>query len=432
MLQKYEHLLIGTGATRFKTALGLDHPTCAGIKVETYWNNRFTPLPPGIHLLVSEVEGEPRQVKLQQADQADRCFLAAVDDLSHVLLNDGARWGLPTLQPTTTTGLHPDTQIRAYEESYEQNGLRLLFKQGITFFAMNHAQEWVFVRAEPQAVYVTLETNQTRLPRRIVRALEAAHALPTIAPADHAQQLARMQAWWRHGRPLPNLPPTGQLSQLQHLELESKLAVQADFSQSCWQLTTLLQADTIPGFTLYEGDALVRHTYDCVRYLKGKNKLILQGPAYRFAQKANAAVAANSLVLVRAEEKPAYRTIATHALAEEIALQCRRLKPLGDIACHKRKFMVQSLTTGGGYHILIDRCSAPGYPEPALVQIEIECQWKKLPPHGNFTDPIEVAVGEIQQLTEALCQRLPGVQPTQLTKRSWLKQVVNGYTALAA
>jgi hypothetical protein len=444
MMLKYEYLLIGSAAAWVKEAVALRHPTQAGVKVDTYWNNRVTPLPPGIHLAVRATEGAAAVVRIQRPAHADLCLasvceLAEGREMGSALLNGAAQAGLPILQPVTTTGLQPDVRIRFYEEGYEQEELRLIFKQGLAFFALNDQQEMVFLHSEPQAVYLAIETTQNALPSKLVRALEKVNALPAITPADHGQQLVRMQPWWRHGKPLPNLPAKQQIPQLHQLEVESKLAVQAEFSQMSWRLVEWLQQGGLAGFTLYDGDASVRHTHSYIRYLKGKSKLILQGASYRFAQKDRATDRPLSLskgpvsepigelvepaVFVRFEEKPAFRSITTLETACAINQQCQQMKAIGEFYCHKRKFMLQSQVTGGGYHVLIDRSVIAGAPEQPLVQIEVECQWNKLLPSQPIADPMDVAVAEVQQITTALGQALQGVQPTQLTKRAWLKAV---------
>lgn len=107
--------------------------------------------------------------------------------------------------------------------------------------------------------------------------------------------------------------------------------------------------------------------------------------------------------------------------AQTIQARTEELTSLGDLYCHKRKFLVQSEVTGGGYHVLIDYTRALTQPGDALSQIEVECQWKKVPPREPVADPMAIAVAEIEQLTQAICAVLPDLQPTQLTKRGWLK-----------
>lgn len=433
MLRQYEYLLIGGGADLFKAALQLERPVRAGVKTETYWNNRTTPLPPDTHLLLREESGQPSQWQLHLPHQPART-LTLGGDISEDALQQAEEMGLPALQPATSSGLTPDTRLQAYEESYSQEKIDFVFQQGVVHFALNDEKQWVFIGSEPQGVHLTIVSRDTALPARLLKALSAAAALPTIAPAQHAQQLTRMQSWWWGGNRLLNYPPEEQIPAMVELEIESKLAIEGDFSATSWQLSECLRRGEISGFTPYPDDLLVRHTHDVVRYLKGKHKLILQGAAYRFAEKS--LKSAQSLpsrpaqghcpieVMIRNEIKPIYSPVVNLAAANAIQTRMRKLKPVGDLYCHKRKFLLQSAATGGGYHLLIDYSRALACPEESLAQIEVECQWKKMPPRQSYADPVCVAVEEIQQITQAVCNSLRGVAPTQLTKRKWLKRVL--------
>ncbi len=435
MLRHYEYLLIGGGAALFKAAMQLQRPVSAGVKTETYWNNRATPLPPDVHLLLREESGQQPQWQLHQPHHPPlNLMLAANNDISAGALQQAEQMGLPALQPDTTSGLTPDTRLQAYEERYCQEEIAFIFQQGVIHFALNNDKEWVFIGSEPQSVHLTIIAGEAPLPARLVKALTAAAALPTIALAQHAQQLTRMQPWWWGGDRLMNYPADEQIPAMVELEIESKLAVEDNFSAASWQLSECLRRGEISGFTPYPDDLLVRHTHDVVRYLKGKHKLILQGAAYRFGQKSlKSAQALPSRqaqghspieVMIRNEIKPLYSPVINLAAANAIQTRMRKLEPLGDLYCHKRKFLLQSAVTGGGYHVLIDYSRALARPEQTIAQIEVECQWKKMPPRQSYADPVCVAVEEIQQITQALCSRLSGVQPTQLTKRKWLKQTL--------
>lgn len=433
MLRKYEYLLIGGGAAIFKAAMQLDRPVCAGVKTETYWNNRTTPLPPDVHLLLREESGHLSQWQLHQAPYpALNLTLGA--DISADALQQAEEQGLPALQPATSSGLTPDTRLQAYEELYCQEQIEFVFQQGVVYFALNNDKEWVFIGSEPQGVHLTIVSRDAALPTRLLKALSAAAALPTIAPAHHAQQLTRMQPWWWGGDRLLNYPQEDQIPEMVELEIESKLAVEGDFSAASWQLSDCLRWGKIPGFTPYPNNLLVRHTHDVICYLKGQHKLILQGAAYRFGQKS--LKFAQSLsnrqtqshcpieVMIRNEIKPIYSPVVNLVTANDIQTRMQKLKPVGGLYCHKRKFLLQSAVTGGGYHVLIDYSRALAKPEESLAQIEVECQWKKMPPRQIYADPVCVAVEEIQQITQAVCNNLRGVAPTQLTKRKWLKQVL--------
>lgn len=437
-MYKHEYLLIGSGVNRFKTALGLHKPDHAGLKSETYWNNRVTPLPPGVHCLLREAHGLAPQVCIQQPHQPPICLLYTDEDVGTSVLCQHELFGLSLCQPANTSGLFADTKIQAYEECYQQDKMTLLFQQGIVYFAHPQAAisadrqlgDWVFIGAEPQATHLTLRTTTPKLTGKLARALAESAALPTVAPADHAQQLARMQVWWwGKQRPL-NQPMADQIPQMAAIEIESKLAVTTDFSQTSWRLSQALQDRALPGFTPYQERLWVRHSYDVVRYLKGKHKLLLQGAAYRFGQKSLGLpqgydpALASAQVIIRQETKPAYSPIDSFATAQAILAQAQASKPVGDLYCHKRKFLLQSEITGGGYHVLIDHSLALARPDARLTQIEVECQWKKVPPRYLPADPIDTATAEIEQLTQALCHVLQGVQPTQLTKRNWLKQTL--------
>ena len=433
MVYRYEYLLIGGGAAIFKAAMQLQRPVSAKVKTETYWNNRVTPLPPNVHLLLREESGQPCQWQLHQPHQpALNLTLGA--DISTDALEQAEQMGVTGLQPAATSGLVPDTKLHAYEECFRQDEIDYIFQHGIVHFALDHHREWAFIGSEPQCVHLTIVSHQSPLPTRLVKALGAAAALPTIAPAQHAQQLTRMQPWWWGGDRLMNYPADEQIPEMVELEIESKLAVAGDFSAASWQLSESLGKGEIPGFTPYPDDLMVRHTHDIVRYLKGKHKLILQGAAYRFGQKslkyAQSLPARTSRddspieVMIRNEIKPIYGPVVNLAEASIIQSRMQKLKPVGDLYCHKRKFLLQSAVTGGGYHVLIDYSRALAKPTESLTQIEVECQWKKMPPRQSYADPVCVAVEEIQQITQALCSRLSGVQPTQLTKRKWLKQTL--------
>ena len=435
MRRSYQYLLIGEGAAAFKAAMRLQRPARAGVKTETYWNNRVTPLPPGVHLLLREELDQLPQWQLQRPQHpAITLALGDGDDISDSVLQQAEELGLPALQPTTTTGLCPDTRLQAYEEQYRQDKIDFIFQQGVVHFALDFENRWVFIGSEPQATHLTIVTEESTLPVWLTGALAAAAALPTIAPAQHAQQLTRMQSWWWRGDQPVNYPVTEQLPEMVELEIESKLAVTNDFSATGWQLTNCLRTGAISGFTLHSDDLLVRHTHDIVRYLKGKHKLILQGAAYRFGQKSlkfaqevpveigqDAAFA----VMVRNEFKPAYSPVSTAKVAKDIQRRTQTLKPIGDLYCHKRKFLLESQETGGGYHVLIDYSQAFAQPERAFAQIEVECQWKKIPTRQSYADPVRVAIDEIQQITDALCTSLHGVEATRTTKRKWLKRTLS-------
>ena len=438
MLYRHEYLLIGSGVDRFKTALGLHKPDRARLKSETYWNNRVTPLPPGVHCWLREEPELAAQLCIQQPEQPTICLAYTGEDVGSIVLGHRERLGLPPCQPANSSGLFADTKIQAYEECYQQDQMTLILQQGIVYFALNQAgylrlpqlEDWVFIGAEPQATHLTLTTTTPKLSGKLARALVESAALPTIAPADHAQQLMRMQAWWWGGKRPINQPVADQIPQIAELEIESKLAVTNDFSLASWCLSQAIQAQSLPGFVPYQERLWVRHSHDVVRYLKGKHKLLLQGAAYRFGEKSLGSPPdsdhplVSSPIMIRQESKPAYSPIASFVTAQAILAQAQARKPLGDLACHKRKFLLQSATTGGGYHVLIDCSIALAQPAKRLVQIEVECQWKKLPPSQPIADPIGTAMGEIEQLTQALCAVLAGTQPTQLTKRSWLKQLL--------
>jgi len=434
MLHSYQYLLIGGGAADFKAALRLQRPLHAGVKTETYWNNRVTPLPPGVHLYLREESGQLPQWQFQQ-HQHPAIALALGDgkETSDSLLQQAEQLGLPALQPATTTGLCPDTRLDAYEERYSQDQIDFIFQHGIVHFALDFENRWVFIGAEPQATHLTIVTDRATLPIWLTGALAVAAALPTIAPAQHAQQLTRMQSWWWEGDRPVNSPVTEQLPEMVELEIESKLAVTGEFSATSWQLSDCLRTGAIPGFTLHSDELLVRHTHDIVRYLRGKHKLILQGAAYRFGQKslkfAQDAPARTSrdaafAVMVRNEFKPAYGPVSTAKVAKDIQRRAQALKPIGDLYCHKRKFLLESQETGGGYHVLIDYSQPFAHPEQTLTQIEVECQWKKIPTRQSYADPVRVAIDEIQQITHALCTSLHGVTATRATKRKWLKKTL--------
>jgi hypothetical protein len=445
MLRSYQYLLIGGGAATFKAATRLQRPVRAGVKTETYWNNRVTPLPPGVHLLLREEFDQLPQWQLQQPQRpaidlalgdviGDGVGSSVDNDISDRVLQQAEALGLPALQPATTTGLFPDTRLQAYEEQYRQDKIDFIFQQGIVHFALDFENRWVFIGTEPQATHLTIVTDESTLPVWLTGALAAAAALPTIAPAQHAQQLTRMQSWWWGGDRPVNYPVTEQLPEMVELEIESKLAVTGDFSAVSWQLSDCLRTGAIAGFALHSDDLLVRHTHDIVRYLKGKHKLILQGAAYRFGQKSlkfaqdvPAEIDQNSAfaVMIRNEVKPAYSPVSTAKVAKDIQRRAQALKPIGDLYCHKRKFLLESVETGGGYHVLIDYSQAFAQPGQTLAQIEVECQWKKIPIRQSYADPVRVAIDEIQQITRALCSSLHGVEATRTTKRKWLKQTLS-------
>ncbi|MBP7961853.1 MAG: hypothetical protein KBG20_00245 [Caldilineaceae bacterium] len=434
MLRKYEYLLIGSAAI-FKSAMQLRRPLRAGLITETYWNNRVTPLPPGIHLLLRQEADGSSQWQLQQP-LAPTVSLALGDeistDISDSALSQAEQMGLPPLQPAASSGLVADTRLQAYEEVYRQDKTDFIFAQGIVHFAQDFEKRWVFIGSDPQVTHLTVVTAEPGLPPRLHRALIAAAALPTIAPAQHAQQLTRMQSWWWGGQRPVNHPVEDQLPEMVELEIESKLSVAGDFSATSWQLSDCLRTGAIDGFTLHSDDLLVRHTHDVVRYLKGRHKLILQGAAYRFGQKSlkyaqtippgQAADHPPMEVMIRHEIKPGYSPVENLDTANAIQTRIQERKLVGDLYCHKRKYMVESAATGGGYHVLIDFSRVLARPEEVFAQIEVECQWKKIPPRQTYADPVGVAVEEIQRITQSLCNCLPGVAPTHLTKRKWLKR----------
>lgn len=425
--QRHDYLLIGHGTTIAKERLALRRPTHAGINKETFWNNRFTPLPPGVYVWVREQEGGPRQANIRRPDGHDISLPHTTPDLGSDVLSRAPGLGLPRLQPSTSSGLFPDTHIRSYEEIYEQDDVRFIFTQGMTFFAFNHDKALVFTQAEPQAVHLTIETTQNIIPPKVLAALDAARALPTVTPADHAQHITRRQPWWRRGNILANVPLYEQIPQLRQLELESKLDVQGDFSIISWRLADMLRQDAVPGFTLYRGDRLVRLSHNIVCYLQRKHKLILQGTAYRFIGKGKVPPQVqqntNRSVVAHFEDKPGYSPITTFETACFIHTKRRSPTMVGEMLCHKRKFFLESLATGGGYHVSVDWCTTASHPNEHLLQIEVECQWKKIPPWQTFPEPVVVALAEIQQLTKSLLDALDGVQPTRLTKRYWLKHM---------
>ena len=246
---RHEYLLIGNGVDRFKTALGLHKPDRAGLKSETYWNNRVTPLPPGVHCLLREEPARAPQLCIQQPQQPTLCLAHTGKDVGTIVLCQRELFGLPLCQPANTDGLFADIKIQAYEECYQQETVTMFFQQGIVYFALNQAgyrrvpqlHDWVFIGAEPQATHLTLITTNPKLTGKLVRALAGSAALPTVAPADHAQQLTPMQAWWWGGKRLINQPMADQLPQIAELEIESKLAVTNDFSLTSWCLSQALQ-----------------------------------------------------------------------------------------------------------------------------------------------------------------------------------------------
>ncbi len=426
--QRHDYLLIGHGATIAKERLALRRPTRAGIKTETFWNNRFTPLPLGVYVWVRQEEGRPPHTKIRRPDGHEINLPHTTRDMGSDVLSRAQGLGLPRLQPSTSSGLFPDTHIRSYEELYEQDDVRFIFTQGMTFFAFNHDEELVFTQAEPQAVHLTIETTHDILPHKVVAALDAAHALPTVTPADYAQHITRRQPWWRGGNVLANIPLSEQIPQLRRLELESKLDVQGDFSTISWRLADMFRQDEMPGFTLYRGDRLLRLSHNIVCYLQRKHKLILHGTAYRVIGKGKAPSHVrkhtNGSVLAQLEDKPLYSPITTFETARAIHTQRQSPTMVGEMRCHKRKFILESLATGGGYHVSVDRCTTASHPREQLLQIEVECQWQKIPPWQTFPDPITVTLAEIQQVTQALREALDGVQPTSLTKRRWLQHMV--------
>jgi len=428
----HKYLLVGAAAHCFKTIYGLQKPDRANLKTETYWDNRATPLPIGLRFLLSEEDGCSPQLSIQQDNQPDICLAYGGEDVGEWALRQSGHFGLPLCQPANTTGLFPDTKIQAYEECYQQGDVSFHFRQGVTYFALNHEARWVFVGSEPQAVYLTIHTPTHNIKGRLQRALNAAAALPAIHPAQHAQQLARMYDWWWGGVAPTNRPVSDQIPQLANLEMESKLAVASNFSTTGWQLNELIKDGALAGFTAYQDPLWVRHSHNVVRYLKGKQKLTLQGATHRFSRKnlgeveENEKLVNSSLVKIREEVKPLYSPLTSFSEAQAIQTKAEKLIPQGDIYCHKRKFLIQSAVTGGGYHILIDHSSASTQPGQTLTQIEIECQWQKVPTRDFLSDPVCTAIAEIEQLTQNLCMLLPDVQPTRLGKRRWLRSLTSG------
>ena len=430
MLYPHEYLLFGAAAHCFKAECRLRKPDQAGLKTETYWNNRATPLPLGLHFLLRREEGEEAaQLCIQQPNQPDICLAYNGEEVGEWALQQGGRFGLPLCQPANTNGLFPDTQIHAYEECYQQDDVTLHFRQGITYFAFNQDEERAFIGTEPQAIHLTIHTTAPHLNGKLRRALANAAALPTISPALHAQQLARRQTWWWEGTCPTNRPVAEQIPQLANIELEGKLSVPGDFSTTCWRLRDAMQQGALAGFTSYQNPLWARHSHNVVRYLKSKQKLTLQGAAYRFSEKKLGAMQEDVMrsergdVKIRQEVKPIYSLIVSFAKAQAVQAEAKKRTPLGDLSCHKCKFLVQSEVTGGGYHVLIDHSLAAAHPGQVLTQIEVECQWKKLPPRDTLSNPVCTAVAEIEQLTQAIRTLLPDVQPTQLGKRRWLKSL---------